>query len=299
MNKKLKAALTLALFICISFVGQAQNGIKLSLKKGDKFNVEYKMANLLWMTNGENKSAINTEDILGSTYEIMEVNQNVYTIKATCDYIKFKIEPPRGMEDKGQSGYFDSKKQEDLDGEFGGNAKELIGKSVVFTYDAVAKKLISMDKTLVVEFIPMQVGPVASLFPATEGQMKMLAPKFFGGDIPTDAKMEKGYTWDIKENYNNQGIESNLSKHFSITNIEGEKIFIALEASRTYGGTNEENEAKVTGTEKTTGKKTVNATTGMLAQSIFEIKDNTTIEGSKGTQVYDKTVTTTVTITKL
>jgi hypothetical protein len=299
MNKKLKAAFMLALLICISFAGQAQNGIKLNLKKGDKFNIEYKTANLTYMTNGENKSAINTEDIIGSTYEVMEVNQNIYTIKTTCDYMKFQITPPKGMEGQGQSGYFDSRKPEDLEGEFGENPKEIIGKSVVFTYDATAKKLISMEQPLAVEFTPVQVGPAAGLFPAAEGQMKALAPKFFGGDIPLDAKLEKGYAWDLKESSDFQGITSNVDKHFSITNMDPEKIFIELDAIRTYGGTNEQNEAKVSGTEKTKGKKTVDRTTGMLAQSIFEMKDITTIEGGNGTQVNDKTVTTTVTITKL
>jgi hypothetical protein len=299
MKTKLKAVLILALFTCMAFTSQAQNGIKLNLKKGDKFNVEYKMANLTYMINGDNKSAINTEDILNSTYEIMEVNQNVYTIKATCADIQFKVEPPKGMEGQGQSGYFDSRKPADLEGEFGENAKELIGKSVVFTYDAVAKKLISMEQPLEIEFTPMQVGPAAGLFPATEAYMKVLAPKFFGGDIPTDAKLEKGYAWDIKESFDAQGITSNINKHFSIANIDGEKIFIELQATRTYNGTNEQSEAKVSGAEKTTGKKTVNTATGMLVQSVFEIKDNSTIEGSNGTQVNDKTVTTTVTITKL
>jgi hypothetical protein len=299
MNKKLKAALTLALFICISFAGQAQTGIKLNLKKGDKFNVEYKMANLTYMTNGESKAAINTEDILGSTYEITDVNQNIYTIKATFDYMKFQTTPPKGMEGQSQSGFFDSRKPEDMDGDFGVNAKEVVGKSVVFTYDAVAKKLISMDKPLVVEFTQMQVGPAVGLFPMTEPYMKALAPKFFGADMPGDVKLEKGYAWDTKDTQTIAGIESNSTKHSRIINIEQGKLFIELEASRTYGGTNEENEAKIAGTETTNGKKTVDTVTGMLAQSFFEQKDNTTIEAGNGTQINDKTVTTTVTITKM
>jgi hypothetical protein len=181
MKKKLKAAFTLALLMGIALVGQAQNGIKLNLKKGDKFKIEYKVANLTYMTQADNKAAINTEDILGSTYEITDVNQNIYSIKITFDYIKFQITPPKGMEDNGQSGFFDSRKPEDMEGDFGVNAKEVIGKSVAFTYDAVAKKLISVDHTLSVELTPMQVGPAVGMFPMTEDYLKAMAPKVFGG----------------------------------------------------------------------------------------------------------------------
>jgi hypothetical protein len=299
MKKKLKAAFTLALLMGIALVGQAQNGIKLNLKKGDKFKIEYKVANLTYMTQADNKAAINTEDILGSTYEITDVNQNIYSIKITFDYIKFQITPPKGMEDNGQSGFFDSRKPEDMEGDFGVNAKEVIGKSVAFTYDAVAKKLISVDHTLSVELTPMQVGPAVGMFPMTEDYLKAMAPKVFGGDMPTDAKLEKGYEWETKESFTNNGIESNSIKHSRITGTEPGKLFIELEVTRTYGGTNELSEAKVTGKETTKGKKTIDTVTGMLAQSIFLQESNTNIEGSNGAQSDEKTITTTVTVTKI
>lgn len=300
MFKKLMILAIVALATCVAYASQAQTGLTLRLKKGDKYLVEYK-TNATARISGENPDSaavMSTENVLGTVYEILSANSNVYQIKATYTSLRFKAVPPAGS--GAETVQFDSGKAEDLDGEMGEAVKEVVGKSLVFTFDAATKKLVSVDEDPGIEPQRSQGGPEVGLFFSNEDALRTFAPKIFGGDIPADAKLEVGYKWDQNNNNTNGGLETKFSRHSSVTKIEAAKVFITVDQTVTVAGSPDGGDGMTLDSKTSaTGKKTVDQATGLLIESRFDEKGLRTMVNDQGKQNTETNTVTILTVKKV
>lgn len=300
MFKQLKTIAIVALTTCFAYTGQAQTGLPLHLKKGDKYLVEYKTNSTAKISgnNPDSVAVMSTENIASTVYEILSANNNLYQIKATYTSLRFNAVPPAGM--GAEPVNFDSAKPEDLDGEMGDAVKEVIGKSLVFTFDATTKKLVSVDEDPGIEPQRSQGGPAVGLFSSNENALRMFAPKIFGGDLPADAKLEIGYKWDQSDNNANGGLDTKFSRHSSITKIEAAKIFITADQTVTSAGSPDGGDGMTIDSKTTAiGKKTVDQATGLLIESRFDEKGLRTMVNDQGKQNTELNTITILTVKKV
>ncbi|UKJ06565.1 hypothetical protein [Solitalea lacus] len=300
MFKKLMIITIVTLSTCLAYSSQAQTGLPLHLKKGDKYLVEYK-TNATARISGDNPDSavvMSTENILGTVYEIISVNNNLYQIKATYMSLVFKAIPPAGT--GAELVQFDSGKPEDLDGEMGEAVKEVVGKSLVFTFDATTKKMVSVDEDPGIEPQRSQGGPAVGLFFFNEDALRVFAPKIFGGDLPADAKLEVGYKWDQNNNNTNGGMETKVSRHSSITKIEASKLFITIDQTVTVAGSPDGGDGMAIDSKTSaTGKKTVDQATGLLIESRFDEKGLRQMVNDQGKQNTETNTITILTVKKV
>lgn len=300
MFKQLKTIAIAALTTCFAYTVQAQTALPIRLKKGDKYLVEYKTNAIAKISddNSDKVSVMSTENILNTVYEILSANNNLYQIKATYTSLRFNAVPPAGMGTEPIQ--FDSAKPEDLDGEMGDAVKEVVGKSLVFTFDGATKKLVSVDEDPGIEPQRSQGGPAVGFFFANENALSMFAPKIFGGDIPTDAKLEVGYKWDQNNNDTNGGMETKFSRHSSVTKIEAAKIFIAVDQTVTVAGSPDGGDGMTLDSKTSAiGKKIVDQATGLLIESRFDEKGLRTMVSDEGKQNTETSNITILTVKKV
>ncbi|WP_029278342.1 hypothetical protein [Pedobacter borealis] len=110
---------------------------------------------------------------------------------------------------------------------------------------------------------------------------------FFGGGIP-DEKPVAGLKWDKNYSVNKQGITTSTDINYTISRMEGNKIYIdVINKMATNGvpeGTEESGEFKITGLSNGSGKVTVDGTTGIVSESTSISRGQQTFSTPNGQQ---------------
>ncbi|NLR78409.1 DUF6263 family protein [Chitinophaga eiseniae] len=299
MLKQLKATAIIVLAICSACICEAQSGLLLNIKKGDKYLVEYKQQVSVRVSgqNPDSAFVFTTENIMSTVYEVLSANNNKYQVKATYLSVRFNSNPPAGSGNSPVQ--FDSDKPSDMEGEIGDPVKTVLGKSTTFTFDGTTKKLVSIDEDPGIQPENSQGGPELGLFFFNEDGLRAFAPKLLGGDLPADARIEVGYKWDQNNANNNSGMATKFERHSNISKIEPGSILVDVNQTVTSAGSPEGSSMTIDSKSTATGKKVIDRATGMLLESRFDDKGLIQTESEEGRGTTEKTTITTLTVKKM
>lgn len=299
--KRVKAIISLlALLVCAVFTGAAQK--KAQLQVGDKWHYEQKVSIVSQMEIQGDKMDLTDENILGSTYEVLAVNEGTYDIRLTFSSIKFHATTPMG----GDPVSFDSQKKEDMDGDLGEKVKRVIGKSFVFTLDANSRKITSIkerpQKDAGEPLPPTGPEPAIERFPQDDIQLSEAVEEIFGAKIQ-ETNLVQGYKWNKNNTVNKKGLTTVSNTSYIINRIEGNKVYVDLTSNGSIEGTPEGSEQmgemKISGRIAGAGNMIVDETTRLLVESKLEDKGKSDVKTPMGDQKSTDITTTTKLFKKL
>lgn len=267
---KKSKAMIIVFFVLSAFQGMAQKKVQLNLKVGDKWYSEQKrISDRQDMNTDGEPIEYHTENIAGFTYEILGAGTGTYDAKVTYTSFKFKASSP-GTEGEIT---FDSKKQEDMDGEMGETVKRVIGKSYVFTIDANTHKVIAIKERPVKDTAQAKpqgpLDPGINLFPQEDEALKKRVEGVFGGSISAETPVT-GAKWDKSYTDNKGGITTKTNINYTLNRIDGDQIYIDVTGKSIVDGvpegTEELGEFKISGVFESISNVKLDARTGLLSE---------------------------------